>query len=84
MFEILIFQFYEQAFGFLGIIHFHKSRFPFFWSNTSMCNGFCSSLSLFILRFTFIELFKQRKNKNKRVGRYIGTSLCKSHDQQNH
>ena len=37
-----------------------------------MCDGFCSSLSLFILRFTLVELFKQ---KQKRVGRDIGTSL---------
>ena len=28
--EILIFQFDEQAFGFLGIIHFILSRFPYF------------------------------------------------------
>ena len=37
-----------------------------------MCDGFCSSLSLFILKFTLVELFKQ---KQKRVGRDIGTSL---------
>ena len=47
-----------------------------------MCDGFCNSLSLFILRFTFVELFKQ-KHKNK-VGRDIGTSLCKYQDQQNY
>ena len=46
--------------------------FPFFQSNTSRCDGFCKSLSLFILRFTFVELFKQ---KHKKVGRYIGISL---------
>ena len=28
--EFLIFQFDEQAFDFLGIIHFHISHFPFF------------------------------------------------------
>ena len=28
--DFLIFQFDEQAFGFLGIIHFHISSFPFF------------------------------------------------------
>ena len=28
--KFLIFQFDEEAFGFLGIIHFHKGRFPFF------------------------------------------------------
>ena len=30
---------------------------------------------------TLVELFKQ---KHKRVGRYIGTSLCMSQDQQNY
>ena len=29
-----------------------------------MCNGFCSSLSLFILRFTLVELFKQNNKIN--------------------
>ena len=28
--------------------------------------------------------FSKKKIKNKRVGRYIGTSLCMSQDQQNH
>ena len=28
--KILIFQFDKQAFGFMGIIQFHKSHFPFF------------------------------------------------------
>ena len=38
-----------------------------------MCDDFCSSLSLFILRFTLVELFKQKAIKS--VGRDIGTSL---------
>ena len=42
---------------------FIKVAFPFSQSNTSMCDGFCSSLSLFILRFTLIEIFKQKINK---------------------
>ena len=45
--------------------------------------GFCSSISLFIWRFTFGALFKQ-KQQNKWVGRYIDTSLYMSQDQQNH
>ena len=57
-----------------------KSRFPFFLVKYSMCDGFCSSLSLFILRFTFVELFK----KKKIVGRDIGTSLCMYQNQQNY
>ena len=35
--KFLIFQFDEQAFGFLGIIHFHISRFPFFPSRILVC-----------------------------------------------
>ena len=54
-----------------------------------MCDGICNSLSLFILRFTFVKHFKQQKKKQQQqqqqqVGRYIGTSLCISQDQQNH
>ena len=59
-----------------------------------MCNGFCSSLFLFILRFIFVELFKQKQKTKKKqkekqtnkqnVGRYIRTSLCKYQDQQDH
>ena len=29
-----------------------------------MCDGICNSLSLFILRFTFVKHFKQQKNDN--------------------
>ena len=29
-----------------------------------MCNGFCNSLSLFILRFSLVELFKQNNKIN--------------------
>ena len=42
---------------------FINVAFPFSQSNTSMCDGFCSSLSLFILRFTFVELFKRKHKK---------------------
>ena len=47
-----------------------------------MCDSFCNSLSLFILRFTFVELFK-KKHKNK-VGRDISPSLCKYQDHQDY
>ena len=78
--EIFDISFDEQAFGFLGIIHF-SSLFP---NQILVCaTGFCNSISLFIWRFTFSELFKQ-KQSNKWVGRYIGRSLCMSQDQQNY
>ena len=82
--KFLIFHFDELAFGFLAIIKFYFWSLSLFPSQILVCPiGFCSSLSLFIWRFTFESLFKQ-KQKNKWVGRYIGTSLCMSQDQQNH
>ena len=32
-----------------------------------MCEGFCYSLSLLILRFTFVELFLSKKKKNVKI-----------------
>ena len=63
--KFFIFQFDELAFGFLGIIHFILRRFPFFLVKILVCaTGVCSSLSLFIWRFTFVELLsKNRKIK---------------------
>ena len=47
----------EQAFGFLGNIHFILGRFP---SQILVCViGFCSSISLLIWRFIFESSFKQ-------------------------
>ena len=72
------------AFGIL------KNHTLYFWSlslfpsRILVCAiGFCSSISLFIWRFTFGKLFlAPKKKKKKKVGRYIGTSLCMSQDQQ--
>ena len=65
-----------------------KNHTLYFWSlslfpsQVLVCvTSFCSSISLFIWKFTFGELFLA-KTKKKRVGRYIGTSLCMSQDQQ--
>ena len=56
------------------------SLFP---SQILLCvTGFCSSMSLFIWRFTFSELYLQ-KHKNKSE-RYIDTSLCKYQDKQDY
>ena len=84
--KFLIFQFDELAFGLFGHHTFYIKSLSLLPSQMLVCStGFCSSLSLFILRFTLVELFKEkRKKEKKRVGRYIGTSLCMSQDQQNH
>ena len=78
---LLIFLLDGIAFGLL------KNHTLYFWSlslfpsRILVCaTGFCSSISLFIWRFTFGELFLAQKKK--RVGRYIGTSLCMSQHQQ--
>ena len=63
---------------------FQKQKSLFlFPSQILVCaTGFCSSMSLFIWRFTFSELFC--KNIKIKVGRYIGTSLCKFQDKQDY
>ena len=67
-----------------GYQTFYFTSLFLFPSQILVCaTGFCSSLSLFIWRFTFCWALK-RKQENKIVGRYIGTSLCMSQDQQNH
>ena len=77
--KFLIFQFDGQVFGFLGIIHFIFWSLFIFPSQILVCaTGFCSSISLFIWRFTFGELFKQKKEESGKIYRH------KSQDQQNH
>ena len=49
-----------------------------------MCDGFCSSLSLFILRFTLVELFKQKKKKKESGKRYRHKSMHVSKKQQDY
>ena len=39
-----------------------------------MCDCFCSSLSLFILRFTLVELFKQKHKKCGKI--YVQVYAC--------
>ena len=82
--KFMIFQHWWLAFGFLSTIKFTlKESLSLFPSQILVCaTGFCSSISLFIWRFTFGELFLQ-KHKNK-VGRDIDTSLCKYQDQQDY
>ena len=66
--KFLIFYFDEIAFGFLGIIQCYFWSLSLFPSQILVCaTDFCSSISLFIWRFTFDELFQQ---KNRRVERY--------------
>ena len=74
----LIFHLDGIAFGFLKNHILYFWSFSLFPSRILMCaTGFCSLISLYIWR----ALFSQKK---KWVGRYIGTSLCMSQDQQNH
>ena len=64
-------------------IFFNIKSLTLFPSQILKCaTGFCSSISLFIWRFTFGELFLAKTQKI--VGRYIDTSICMSQDQQNH
>ena len=93
--KFLIFQFDKQAFGFLGIMHFHISCFPFF----QVAFPFSKSLSLFPSRilvyataftahylflFWDLHLLGFLSNKNRRVGRAIGTSLCMYQNQHDY
>ena len=64
--KFLIFHFNELAFGFLGIIQFYFWSLSLFPSQILVCaTGFCSSISLFILRFTFESSFKQKIKINE-------------------
>ena len=79
--KFLIFQFDEQAFGFLGHhIFFIKVAFPFS-SQILVCTTAFAAHYLF--SFWDLHLLSSLCKKNKRVGRYIGTSLCNFQDQQN-
>ena len=60
-----------------------KMSFSFFPSQILICaTDFCSSRSLFHFEINIWWALLQ-KHKNK-VGRYIGTSLCKYQDHQDH
>ena len=59
----------------------YKSRFPFFLVKYYYVQqAFATHNLFFILRFTFGKLYC--KNIKVKVGRYIGTSLCKYQDHQ--
>ena len=79
IFDILILR---VSLWLLGTIHFHYKSLSLFPSQILVCTTAFASHYLFSLwDLTLVELFKQ---KNKKVGWYIGTSLCKSQDQQSH
>ena len=82
--KVFIFQYWELAFGFLSTIHFNfKMSLSLFPSQIlAYVTAFTARNLLFILRFTFGELYC--KNIKIKVGRYIGTSLCKYQDHQDH
>ena len=61
-----------------------KMSLSLFPSQILVCaTAFATHNLFFILRFTFVEFFKQ-KHKNIKVGRYIDTSLCKYQDHQDY
>ena len=68
----------NKPLDFWGIKHFHKSRFPF-PSQILVCTMAFPAHYLFL--FWDLHLLSSLSKKNKRVERYIGTSLCKSQDQ---
>ena len=82
MLEIFDISIYELAFGILGIKQFILVAFPFLSQILVCATGFCSLISLFILRFTFGEL--NCKNIKIKVGRDIDTSLLKYQDHQDY
>ena len=78
--KFLIFQYWEWAFGFLSTIHFNKKLFSLFPSQILVCATVFATHYLF--SFWNLHLLSSLNNKNKRVGRDIGTSLCKYQDHQ--
>ena len=77
---LLIFLLDGIAFGLLKNHTLYFLSLSLFPSRILVCaTGFCSSLSLFIWRFTFGELFLAKKIKSGKIYRH---SLCISQDQQ--
>ena len=75
---LLIFHLDGIAFGFLKNHTLYFLSLSLFLSRILVrATDFCSSISLYIWRFTFGELFLAKDIKS---GRYIGTSLCMSQD----
>ena len=79
--EIFYISIWWTNFWLLGIIHFQYKLFSLFPNQILVCaTAFTAHYLFSFWDLTLVELVKQ---ENKRVGRYIGTSLCKSQDQQN-
>ena len=81
IFDISTFRF-SLWFFWAPYILIQKSFFLFPSQILVYMTGFCSSLSLFIWRFIFGELYS--KNIKNKVGRDIITSLCKYQDHQDY
>ena len=81
--KFLIFHYWEWALGFLSTIHFNlKVAFPFPSQILVCATAFVSHYL-----FSFWDLYllsSLRKNLKIKVGRYIGTSLCKYQDHQDY
>ena len=77
--KFLKFHINELAFGCLGIKQFILVAFPFSSQILVCATGFCSSKSLFIWRFTFGELFKQKQqNKSGKIYRHRSMHVSRS------
>ena len=77
----LIFQFNEQAFDcFLNKHHFNFRSLSLFPSRILVCaTGFCSSISLFIWRFTFGEFFLAKtKIKSGKIYKHKSMHVSRS------
>ena len=61
---------------------FSYKPFSLFPSQILVCAKTFAAYYLF--SFWDLHWLRSLSKKNKRLGRYIGTSLCKSQDQQNH
>ena len=71
---------------FLDIIHFQYKSLFLFPSQILVCATTFAAYYLFSFwdLYWLSSLSKNKKINNKRVKRYISTSLCKFQDQQNH
>ena len=80
--KFLIFQHWELAFGFLSTTFQFKMLLSLFPSQILVCAMAFAAHYLF--SFWDLHLLSSLSKKNKKVGRYIGTSLCKYQDHQDY
>ena len=81
--KFLIFQHREWAFGFLSTIHFNKKSLSLFPSQILVC-AMAFAAHYFFLFWDLHLLSSLSKNIKIKVGKDIGTSLCKYQDHQDY